>query len=309
MEIRVLRYFLEVAREENITRAAARLHITQPTLTRQLHQLEAELGKKLYVRGNYNIRLTEEGVLLRERAQEIIDLEEKARSELTAVQDEVSGVIYIGAGETVGIRYIAAVLRRLRERYPNVRYHMISADGDGVAEKLDKGLIDFGIFVGKVGLDKYDHLVLPDVDTWGVLLLKDDPLAEQGFARPEDLLGRPLLFSRQAMAEGELADWLGYPMEQLDIAGAHNLAYNASVMVREGLGAALTIEGIINTTGRSALRFVPLRPEVTARLVLAWRRGALFSQAAAKFLEMARGELDASTTPEPQGQKGDRSHV
>ena len=291
VEIRVLRYFLEAAREGNITRAATRLHVTQPTLTRQLQQLEAELGRKLYIRGNYNIRLTEEGELLRERAQEIIDLEEKARSELAAVQNEVSGVVYIGAGETVGIRSVGGVLKELMKRYPNVRYRMISAAGDDVSEKLDKGLIDFGVFVGKVNLDKYEHLPLPDVDVWGVLLLEDDPLARQGFARPEDLLSRPLLCSYQATEEGELADWLGYPMERLNVVGLYNLMYNASVMVQEGLGAALGIDGIINTTGRSALRFVPLEPRMTARLVLAWKKGAVFSPAARKFLDIAQAGL------------------
>ena len=291
MELRVLRYFLEAAKDENITRAAARLHVTQPTLSRQLHQLEAELGKRLYTRSNYHIRLTDEGRLLKKRAQEMIDLEEKTRAELSAAQGGVSGVVYIGAGETVGIRYIGGALKRLRNVCPEVRYRMISADGDGVAEKLDKGLIDFGVFVGKVNLSRYDCLTLPDVDTWGLLLRKDDPLVGQGFVRPEDLRGRPLLFSHQAMTEGELAEWLGYPMESLNIVGSHNLAYNASVMVKEGLGAALTIEGIINTTGRTVLRFVPLKPKVTARLVLAWKKGAVFSPAADKFFEIVRNDL------------------
>lgn len=291
MEIRVLRYFLEVAREGNITRAAARLHVTQPTLSRQLHQLESELGRKLYVRGNYNVRLTEEGVLLRERAQEIVDLEEKARLDLSAARDEVSGTVYIGAGETVGIRSVGRILRKLMGRHPSVRYRMISAAGDDVAEKLGKGLIDFGVFVGKADLDEYERLPLPDVDVWGMLLPKDDPLVERGAARPEDLLGRPLLCSHQAIAEGELEEWLGCPTDRLDIVGLYNLMYNASVMTREGLGAALGIDGIIDATGDAPLRFVPLEPRLTARLVLAWKKGAVFSPAAKEFLDIARAEL------------------
>lgn len=291
MEIRILRYFLEAAREGNITRAAERLHITQPTLSRQLHQLETELGKKLYARSNYHIRLTDEGVLLRRRAQEIVDLEEKTRAEFSAGQEGVSGTVYIGAGETAGIRYIGGALRKLRGGHPGIRYRMISGDSDSVAEKLDRGLIDVGIFVGKANLDKYDCLTLPDEDAWGMLLHKEDPLVRQGFARPEDLPGRPLLFPWQAMTQGELVDWLGYPVERLDVVGVYNLAYNASVMVREGLGAALAIEGIVNATGRSVLRFVPLKPKMTARLVLAWKKDALFSPAAEKFFELVCGDL------------------
>ena len=293
MEIRILRYFLEAARQENITRAAERLHITQPTLSRQLHQLETELGKKLYVRSNYRIRLTDEGMLLRRRAQEIIDLEEKTKAEFSAEREGVSGTIYIGAGETAGIRYIGDALRKLRGGHPGIRYRLISGDSDNVAEKLDRGLIDFGVFVGKANLDKYGCLTLPDEDTWGMLLHKDDPLVRQGFVRPEDLPGRPLLFPWQAMTQGELVDWLAYPVERLDVVGVYNLAYNASVMVREGLGAALAIEGIVETTGRSVLRFVPLKPKMTARLVLAWKKDALFSPAAEKFFELVRGDLAA----------------
>ena len=291
MEIRVLRYFLEAAREGNITRAAAHLHLSQPTITRQIHQMEEELGVKLFTRGSVNIRLTREGLLLKERAQEIIDLEEKTRADLSSVQKNISGTVCIGAGETAGIRFVGRVMKKLRDLYPDVRCRMISGDQEGVVEKLDKGLIDFGVFVGKVDLEKYDFFVLPDVDTWGVLLLKDAPLVKQGFVRPEDLLGHPLLSSYQAMSEGEFVEWLGYPVEKLNIVGLYNLIYNASVMVREGLGIALTLEGLINTTGNTPLRFVPLNPRITARLVLAWRKGVMFCPAAGKFLEIAKEEL------------------
>ncbi|MBQ9565372.1 MAG: LysR family transcriptional regulator, partial [Synergistaceae bacterium] len=271
MEIRVLRYFLEAAREGNITRAAACLHVSQPTVTRQLHQMEEELGVKLFIRGSVNIRLTREGLLLKERAQEIVDLEEKTRTDLSSVRNDISGTVCIGAGETAGVRFIGSVLKKLRDRYPDVRYRMISGDMEGVAEKLDKGLTDFGVFIGKTELARYDCLTLPDVDTWGMIVREDDPLAKQGFVRPADLPGRPLLFSHQAKEKGDLEDWLGYPVERLDIIGTHNLTYNASVMVRHGLGAALSLEGLVNTTGNTPLRFVPLKPKITARIVLAWR--------------------------------------
>ena len=288
MELRVLKYFLEAARDGNITKAAARLHITQPTLTRQLHQLEDELGVKLYNRGSYNIRLTPEGILLKKRAQEIIDLEEKVKNEFAAANDEISGVVYIGAGESAGMAFIGKILKNLINKYPKVKYRMISEDREGVSWKLDRGLIDFGVFVGKANLDKYNYIVLPDSDRWGVLVLKDDALAAKGFAEAEDLLGRPLLASHQAVSEGEFEEWLGYSEANLNIVGTHNLIYNASVMLRERLGILLTIDGIIDTEFEgSELKFLPLRPEIKARLALAWKKDAVFSQAAAKFLEIA----------------------
>ena len=218
-------------------------------------------------------------------------MEEKAKEDLSSIQKDISGIVCIGAGETIGIRFVGRMMKELLGLYPNIHYRMISGDMEGVAEKLDKGLVDFGVFVGKVNLDKYDYLVLPDADTWGVLLLKDDPIVKKGFVRPEDLLERPLLSSYQAMAEGEFVEWLGYPVERLNVVGLHNLMYNASVMVREGIGIVLTIDGIIDTSEQSDFRFVPLKPEMTARLVLAWRKDAVFSPAAGKFLELAREEL------------------
>ena len=284
MDFRLLKYFLAAAEESSITRAASRLHITQPSLSRQLAQLEDDLGRKLYTRESYGIRLTEEGLLLKKRAQEILALEAKTREELSENSGTVSGTVYIGAGETSGIRHIAKILRRLRENFPRITYRMISADAEDTADKLDKGLIDFGVFVGKVNLHKYDCITLPDSDRWGVVVRADDVLAERDHVLPEDLRGRELLFSHQAVTHGEFSEWLGYGAEELNIIGTHNLAYNASVMVREGLGVLLTIEGIISGEG---LKFIPLKPEIFAGLVLAWKKGAVFSKAAVKFLELA----------------------
>lgn len=295
MEIRILRYFLAAAREENITRAAAQLHITQPTLSRQLHQLEEEIGKKLYIRSNYNIKLTDEGMLLRKRAQEIIDLEEKTLAEFQTGED-ISGNIYIGSGESYGIRFIGYALEILRSRHPDIHYLMISGDGNDIGEKLNRGLIDFGVFIGKVNLKNYNYLKLPVKETFGLLLTKDDPLAQKEAVQPEDLLNRPLLFSRQTIEQGEFVDWLGYPIEELNIIGMHNLTYNASLMVEEGLAAALTLQGIINTTGESRLCFRPFFPNVTADLVLAWKRDAMFSPASEKFLETVQKLLKEDTT-------------
>lgn len=289
MELRILRYFLEVAREESITRAASRLHITQPALSRQIASLEAELGKKLYTRESYGIKLTEEGLLLKKRAEEILELEKKIISEFSG--NDLNGTIYIGAGETAGIKYICKLLKTLRKKYPAIHYRMISADAEDVSDKLDKGLTDFGLFVGKVNLNKYNFMLLPGFDRWGVIMRRNDELAAKEYILPEDLRGRELLLSHQAKVYGEFSQWLGYPPDDLNIIGTHNLIYNASVMVREGIGILITIDGIVNVTGESELKFVPLKPEISAKLVLAWKKEAVLSPAAKKFLELAKSEL------------------
>ena len=288
MELRILKYFLEAAREGSITKAALKIHITQPTLSRQIAQLESELGKKLYTRENYGIKLTQEGLLLKKRAEEILELEEKTINEIMNQENNLAGIIYIGAGETAGIKYICRVLKILHEKYNSIKYRMISADAEDVSYKLDKGLIDFGLFVGKVNLNKYNCLALPYSDIWGALVRKDDQLAEKNFITPEDLKGRELLFSHQAKSQGEFSEWLKFPIEDLNIAGTHNLAFNASIMVREGLGILITIENIINTGSESNLKFIPLKPEIKANLNLAWKKEAVLSKAAKKFLEYLR---------------------
>lgn len=284
LDLRLLRYFLEAANEGNITRASEHLHITQPSLSRQLAQLEASIGRTLYTRENYGIKLTEEGILLKKRAQELLELEAKTREELSETQDPITGTIYIGAGETLGIKHIAKILRQLRTNFPRVTFRMISADAEDTTDKLDKGLIDFGVFVGLVDLNKYNCITLPDKDRWGVVMRTDDAFSGREYITPDDLKGRELLFSHQAKSQGEFSQWLGYPIDELDIIGTHNLAYNASVLVREGLGILITIEGIVNSEG---LKFIPLMPELSARLVLSWKKGAVFSKAAKKFLELA----------------------
>ncbi|MBR0075168.1 MAG: LysR family transcriptional regulator [Synergistaceae bacterium] len=283
MELRTLKYFIEIANEESITKAAEKLHITQPTLSRQILQLEEELGKKLYIRENYGIRLTEDGILLRKRAEEISELEEKIRLEFS--EQNINGTIYIGAGETDGIKYVAKILKKLREQHNRIKFRMISGDSEDITDKLDRGLIDFGIFVGKVNLKKYDFVTLPYSDKWGVIMRKDDEFSGKKFIVPEDLRERELLFSHQAKTHGEFSEWLGYSINELNIIGTHNLMFNASIMVREKLGILVTIEGIANLTGESELKFVPLKPELKAKLVLAWKKEAVFSRAAKKFLE------------------------
>ena len=289
MEIRLLKYFLEAANELHITRAAERLHITQPSLSKLLGVLEHELGRKLYVRERYGIRLTNDGILFRKRAQEIVDLEEKTLAEFSAHDSQIiTGTVYIGAGETEGVKHIGRVIRKIREEYPAINYRMISGDYQDVAEKLTRGLIDFGLFVGKVSLKDFDCLALPECDTWGLIVRSDDPLADNESITPDDIKDRELLFSHQAQAHGEFSEWLGFRSDTLNITGTHNLAYNASVMVREGLGVLVTIDGIVDTSADSGLKFIPLKPDMKAELVLAWKKEAILSKAAQKFLQVFR---------------------
>ncbi len=291
MELRVLRYFLAVAREENISRAAEALHTAQPSLSRQLKELEEELGKTLFLRGRRKITLTEEGMFLRKRAEEIIGLVDRTTDALTADQDIVAGHVSIGAGETEGMRLIARTAGRLGRQYPDVHLHIISGDRVDILEQLDKGLIDFALLVGGTDSQKYERIHLPDRDTWGVLMRRDHPLAQKAAIRPEDLSREPLLLSRQVKDGSPLLTWMGKSLAQLNVVSTHNLIYNASLMVEEGLGVALTLEGLINTTGESCLCYRPLSPQLEVDLFLTWKRYQTFSPAAAKFLELLRKEV------------------
>lgn len=285
MEIRVLRYFLTLAREETISGAANALHLTQPTLSRQLMELEENLGKKLFVRGNRGITLTDEGVLLRKRAEEIISLVDKTEAEFNTPEEIIGGDIYIGGGETEAIRLIAKCAKSFSADYPNMRYHLYSGNADDISERLDKGLLDFGIFIGPAAMKKYNYLPLPAEDTWGVLMRKESPLAEKDYLCPEDLLDIPLLCSRQTLVKNEISQWLGAEYEKLNIVATYNLIYNASIMVEEGIGYALCLDKLVNTTGDSNLCFRPLNPSLHVKLNVVWKKYQVFSRAAGKFLE------------------------
>ena len=291
MELRVLRYFLAVAREETISGAAEYLHVTQPTLSRQMMELEEELGKKLFIRGNRKISITEEGMFLRKRAQEIVALVDRTESEFSVSDENISGDVSIGGGETDAMRLVARTATRLQARYPHISYHLFSGNADDVAERLDRGLVDFGIFIGAVELSKYDFLQLPVRDTWGVLMRKDSPLAAQAAIRPGDLAGVPLLCSRQSLGRNELSGWMGSGYSTLNFVATYNLLYNASLMVEEGLGYALGLDHIIRTSGDSPLCFRPLEPKLEVGLNLVWKKYQIFSKAAEKFLEYLHQEI------------------
>ena len=291
MELRVLRYFLAVAKEESITAASETLHVTQPTLSRQLMELEEEFGKKLFIRGNRKITLTDEGILLRKRAEEIVELVEKTETEITASDEIINGDIYIGGGETDAMRIIAHIVKKLQEKYPQVKYHLFSGNADDVTERLDRGLLDFGVVIEPANIQKYDYLKLPATDTWGVLMRKDSPLAQNTVIKPKDLHNIPLLCSRQSMVGKGISQWIGKDFEKLDIVATYNLVYNASLMVEEGIGYALSFDKLVNTTGNSALCFKPLEPKLEVGLNIVWKKSQVFSKAAKKFLEMLESEL------------------
>ena len=239
MEIRVLRYFLAVAREGNIAGAAAFLHLTQPTLSRQIRDLEEELGQTLLVRKSHGVALTAEGVLFRKRAEEILSMVDKTEAEFASMGEVVSGDIYIGGGETQAVRLIADIAREVRARHPGVRYHLFSGNAEDVTERLDKGLIDFGILIQPADISKYDYLNLPVKDRWGVVMRKDSPLARVEAVRRGDLLGVPLICSRQALLQGrtgnKYGEWFGDDFEKMDVAATFNLVYNACRMVEAGI--------------------------------------------------------------------------
>ena len=291
MELRVLRYFLAVAREETISGAAEALHVTQPTLSRQMMELEEEVGKTLFLRGKRKITLTEEGMFLRKRAQEIVSLVEKTEAEFNAAESPVSGDVYIGGGETEAMRFIARAAHGLQAVHPHIAYHLFSGNAADVRERLDRGLGDFGVFIGQTDLSKYDFIRLPVTDTWGVLMRKDSPLAARAAIRPEDLIGLPVLHSTQALRENELAGWMRGLYDKLHIVSTYNLIYNASLMVEEGLGYALALSGLIRTSGDSPLCFRPLDPPVTVGIHMVWKKYQIFSKAAETFLEHMQREI------------------
>lgn len=294
MELRVLQYFLAIAREQSIVRAAESLHLSQPTLSTQIKNLEEELGKQLLIRGtkgSRKITLTEEGMILRKRAEEILGLVTKTEREITLADDIIIGDIYIGTGETDGVRLIAKAAKKLQHSYPQIHYHISSGNSTFVMEQLDKGLLDFGIIFGSVDLTKYNSLKIPFKDTWGVLMRKDAPLASKAGIAPEDLWDKPLILSQQEGRGGILTQWLKRQTTDLNIAATYNLIFNASLLVDEGLGYAICLDKIINTTGNSNLCFRPLVPGLEDEMSIIWKKYQIFSKPAEKFITILKEDL------------------
>ena len=288
MELRVLRYFLAVAREENITKAAALLHVTQPTLSRQLMQLEDELGVKLFRRSQYRVVLTDDGMLLRRRAQEIVELADKAERELQHTEAELTGEIAIGCGESVGMTFLSEHIREFRKLHPQVQFRIYSANADDIKERIEKGLLDMGLLTEPVDIGRYAFLRTPQKDRWGVLLPKEHPLAQKGTVTPKDLLGIPLLISGRETVRNELAGWFGDAYDKIEVAATFNLILNAANMVKNGVGVALCFD-LDNIS--DALNFVPLSPKLETGTVLAWKKDQTYSPAADQFLDFIKNAI------------------
>lgn len=283
MEIRVLRYFLAIAREENMTRAAKYLHVTQPTLSKQIKQLEEEIGKKLFIRSNYSIKLTDEGLLLRKRAEDILSMVDKTMEEFQALDDITGGDIYIGAAESESFSYFATVAKDLQLQYPNVKFHLYSGNTEVIAERLDRGLLDFAIIVQEVDLSKYNYIKIPTSDTWGIIMRKDSPLAKKEYITIEDLIDLPLIVSRQGITE-DYPKLFKEKLDQLHIVATFDLIYNASIMVKEGFGYALSFDKIVDTSENSELCFRVLKPELKTNMYIIWKKYQVFTPIAEKLL-------------------------
>lgn len=294
MEIRTLRYFLAVAREENMTRAAERLHVTQPTLSKALKALEEELGKRLFTRHSFSISLTEEGALLRDRAEDLITMADKIEKEFLSLDDITGGELYFGLAESYQIRYLARELRALKAQYPGLRYHITSGDTEQVTEKLDKGLLDFAVVCDAPNEKKYDSIAFPEGDVWGLILPADDPLAKRATIRVDDLAGLALFTSEQGW-EGDIRRWAGDRFPELRLEGSFRLAYNASMFVREGLGYQLSFRHLVDVSAESGLAFRPLEPGLETRLYLIWNRFQALTPIAERFLERVKNSFGAAT--------------
>lgn len=292
MDIRVLKYFLAVAREQSFSVAAQRLYLSQPTLSRQLKELEEELGKTLFVRSSKGVTLTEEGMLLRTRAEQIVALMEKTEREVRQSDDHIAGTVYIGAGESYAVKLVAHTARRIMTHHPDIHYSIYSADGADVLDRLDKGLIDFGIVFQNVDASKYESMEIPLKDTFGVLMRKDSPLAAKDKITFFDLKGQPLLIPRQPNHNTIISDLIKNNENDLNVFSEYNLVYNGSVMVSEGMGYAITFDKLINVTGDSPLCFRPLDPPIEARSLFVWKRYSVLTKAASKFLDQFRHDIE-----------------
>lgn len=292
MELRVLQYFLAVTREQSISGAAESLHLSQPTLSRQLKEMEKELGKQLFIRGNRSVTLTDEGMILRKRAEEIMELVKKAEDEISLSDEAVAGDITIGAGETEGIRLLAKAARKVQLEYPMVHFHIISGDRVTVTEDMDNGLIDFGLLFGEINTSKYEYIKIPYNDSFGVLMRRDSPLAKKESLTPNDLLNQPLILSRQMLHDSDFRRLFNCDTEKLNITATYNLLFNGSLMVEEGMGYAICLDKIINVSGESNLCFRPIKPQTKTGMSLVWKKYQVFTKAAEKFLLTCRDMLE-----------------
>lgn len=290
MEIRVLRYFLEIARVGNMSRAAETIHISQPTLSKQMKELEEELGKKLFRRGSVGLTLTDEGMLLRKRAEDILDMVDKTTDEFNALDTVTGGEVHIGCAESHQIKYLARIIKEFREDYPLFRYHLTSGNTEQVVERLDRGLIDFAVIVEPPNLSKYNYIEVPETNTWGLVMKKNDPLANKESIGIDDLIGLPIICSLQAM-KVDIPRWCGEKADMLDLTGTINLAYNGSVFVQEGVGYMLSFDNLVDTSVDSPLIFRPLTPPLDTKMYVIWKKYQVFTPIAELLIEEMKNKL------------------
>ena len=290
MEIRTLRYFLAVAREENMSRAVEQLHVTQPTLSKALKALEDELGKRLFTRHSFSIALTEEGVLLRNRAEDLVSMADKIEQEFLSLDDFSGGDIYFGLAESCQIRYLAREIRQFKKTYPDLRYHITSGDTEQVTEKLDKGLLDFAVICETPDERKYHHIPFPESDYFGAVFPADRELAEKDSITVDDLAGLPLFCSEQSW-EKDIRPWARDQFSSLYLEGSFRLSYNGSMFAKEGLGVLLTLNDLVDTSPESGLTFRPLYPHLEMKMYLIWNKYQSFTPIAERFLKQIRSSF------------------
>lgn len=288
MDLKSLRYFLAIADEGSISAAAESLNLSQPNISRQMTLLEKELGAKLFERGSRRIVLTEEGMLLRRRAVEILQLADTAVTEIGSAGKDVIGTVRIGCGETDAMRVVARAIRRFSETYPMVRFELHSGNAEDVSDLLERGLVDFGVLIEPTDKTRYDYLSFPTDIRWGALVRRDDPLARLYGVSPSDISGRRVIVSRQNMAANGISGWIGPDFPEPDVIATYNLLFNASLLVSEGVGIALCLEGIVNTSGDSDLVFVPFEPELRVGMSLVWKKNSVQGRAQRLFLDGLR---------------------
>ena len=285
MDLRVLRYFLMVAKEQSFTKAAEQLNITQPTLSRQLAALEEELGAKLFHRGGHSITLTNEGLLLKRRALEIVDLEDRILSEFKGDNEAIEGKITIGCGEFNAVEILAKICKSYREKYPLVQFALHTGTADHISEMMSKGLVDIGIFLEPVNTEGLDYIRIQGSDHWVVTMKADDPLAAKDVITKKDLTGLPLILPERTNIQSELANWFGRDFSRLNVAFTSNLGTNAGVMAIHGLGYPISVEGAVRYWNRELLVQKRLSPEIKTSTVIAWRRNIPYSPVVSRFIE------------------------
>ena len=288
MELRVLNYFLAIAREENFTKAAQQLHITQPTLSRQIAQLEEELGVDLFVRSNHNIILTEDGMILKRRAQEILSLADKTKRDFFHKDENLEGVISIGSGEFLSTRCLTDCIAQLRRKYPLVRYEFYSGNAGNIRDQIERGLLDIGLMSEPIDIRKYEFISMPIKEEWGAFVREDSPLSDKEFIAPQDLIDIPLILPLGNFAESHIGKWFGEYISQIDVIAKGNLLYNEAMMAQSNIGAVI---GIRLNSNYDRLRFIPLNPSLKIDTALAWKKEQIFSAATAAFIEFSKQYL------------------